>query len=221
MAIYYPGQQVASPSPMMSKPYPIPLSRSQPQKQESTQYIDRDVDKDLAEFAEFRMWKQQQQEAREQQERERERQQQEQERQQQQVQLRYQPQPPTVMPHFSQNMNPYRQDPGYEAGPFDRPFELYRTGPHDVGRAGQYDLGQMHGLPGQRQMQAFSPRQGHSYGTVTAIGNARVVRGNVIDPGRGNAQFSRQHEYGQGRVAENATLFDGDITTDEMKNFWR
>lgn len=187
---------------MVSKPYPVPLSRSQPPKQQSTQYIDRDVDKEIAEFAEFRIWKQQQlqREAREQQERQQQEQQQQQQQQWQQVQLRPQPQPPAVMPQFSQNMRPYRQDSGFVDG--------------------QYDLGQMHGLPGQRQVQSFAYRPGHSYGTVTAVGNARVVRGNVIDSGRGNAQWARQHEYGQGQIGDQARMFDGDVTTDQMKDFW-
>lgn len=85
--------------------------------------------------------------------------------------------------------------------------------------SGQYEtLGQQQGLPGQ-QPQTHTSRPGHKYGNVTASGNARVIRGNVKDPGTPNTVV-RDHTYGEGRFSDTAKIFDGDVPSKIMENFW-
>lgn len=109
--------------------------------------------------------------------------------------------PPSVVPP----QNPYHprppfpQDSGYGSGIYD-------------------DLGQAHGLP-SRQPQASAPRPGHNYGKVVARGNSRVIRGNAIDSTRPN-MIDRQHTYSDAEVDGNADIFDGDVTTEQMRAFY-
>lgn len=79
-------------------------------------------------------------------------------------------------------------------------------------------LGQAHGLPGQQQ-QTATLRPGHTYGNLTASGNARVIRGNVSDSRAPNT-LERSHVYGAGNLTGNARIFEGNVTSEEMKGFW-
>lgn len=124
-------------------------------------------------------------------------------------------QPPTNMPppnafpprdtyypqqHHQQHSQQHpQQDSGYGSGTYD-------------------NLGQAHGLPGQHS-QANNVRPGHTYGKVVAKGNARVIRGNARDSTR-PVMNERQHRYSDAEVDGDADMFDGDVTTEQMREFY-
>jgi len=121
-------------------------------------------------------------------------------------QMQHFQQPPTNMPLPSilpQNQlyaqQPLSRDSGYGSGTYD-------------------NLGQAHGLPVQ-QPQGYATRPGHTYGKVVAKGNARVIRGNAHDSTR-PLMNERQHQYNEAEVGDQADMFDGDVTTEQMREFY-
>lgn len=201
LAPFYAGQQSESPAPVDASPYPVSRATRASQQGDtptgSTVYLDRqsEISQNLEELEEFRRWKLDQMRKKE-----------FEQRRGQQVQMRPQYGPPTVMPR-----NPEYVQPNYMQGSAFGPDGSYP------------DLGQMHGLPGRSalQSQQYQVRPGHRYGTVIATGNARVVRGNVVDPGRGgHHMIEKQHDYGDALFRDKARVFDGNVTTDDMKGFW-
>lgn len=105
----------------------------------------------------------------------------------------FQPQMPQYAPQ------PPQRDSGYGSGMYE-------------------NLGQTHGLPGQHT-QASNTRPGHTYGKVTAKGNARIIRGNARDSTR-PIMNERQHQYSEAEVDGDADMFDGDVTTEQMREFY-
>ncbi|KAK5085959.1 hypothetical protein LTS08_006451 [Lithohypha guttulata] len=178
MAIYHGGQQFASPSPLTTSPYPVPISAGQ--SHGSTEYIDRATEKQ-EEMAEFRKWRamQRQQQA-----------------QQQQVQMRCQAGPPAAMPRnpqYVQQPFPLPQmhnDSGYGSGTFEN-YGQFQAFPGQRPQAYAAKPGHKYGnvvasgnsrvVRGNvidRTAPNMLERQ-HEYGDATSSDKARVFDGNV------------------------------------------
>lgn len=53
------------------------------------------------------------------------------------------------------------------------------------------------------------PKQGHTYGTLTVVGNARAIRGNVYTSSTSSCQ--RSHTYGETEADGNSMVQLGDV----------
>lgn len=126
------------------------------------------------------------------------------------------------VPHQSMRQSPHQEFSDGAGQVLQRPpMHMQPIHQNDSNYGFPYDnLGQAHGLPGQRQQPVVTQPNGHFYGAVDVRGNARVIRGNVLDSMRPNMR-TRNHEYsGVMRIGENAKLWDGDQTEEAAKLFW-
>lgn len=210
MTVYSSGSHfTASPaqtttSPVYS-PYPEfrPIQRP-PSTTSSTEFIESMNDppppSENAEYEEFLAWKREMHRRRE----VRAQASQSQQIQQQQLQnsgnMSYSGPAGQMLPRQPGHMQPI-----YHSGnPYGFPYE---------------NLGHAHGLPGQRTQNMTQMRSGHCYGPVNIKGDARVMRGNVVDSARPMMK-SKDHLYAELSVEGKALLWDGDQTVETANTFW-